>query len=914
MKETKAVVRPINILLVEDNPGDARLLKEMLNEIKNEKFELKWAGSLSEGTEHLLTGDVDIVLLDLSLPDSQGIKTFTSMRNRAPMVPIVILSGLADEEFAIRAVKAGAQDYLVKGQVESGLLARAVRYAIERKQAEEKIQRNSQIQDILNKILHLPFQDIPLPEILKQVIDLIIYAPFPWLTLEPKGAIFLVEDEPEVLVLKAQIGLAEPLLNLCARVPFGRCLCGRAALSGKIEFSDCIDERHENRFDGIAPHGHYCVPVMSKDKVVGLINLYSKEGHARSQEEEEFLTAVATTLAGVIERKKLEKELFNASEKWSKTFDSIADLIFIQDENNTITKVNRSFAEAMKSRPEDLIGKKCYKLLHNQDAPWNNCPFEDTKSDMKPHTEEVDDPNIGVPLLVTTSPILDDNGKLKGCVHISKDITERKKLMKELEESKDNFMSIVQKSPGGVVIVNSEGTVDFVNNSAEDLFGRKADDLVGSEFGFPVSEGKAEVDIIRGSCEKGIAEMYVVETSWEGKKNFLISFFDITTIKMAEDTLKEVNRRLHKLNQMKSEFVSVVSHDLRTPLTSIKNAIQLMITGKTGALNDTQKRFMSMAERNIDRLARLINDLLDLSRLEAGKIELRFSGVDIKHLMQYAVETFKPRASERSVQLGTDLPEDLPAVRADSDRIEQVLFNLMDNALKFTPEKGQITVSAENMGDKVGVKVKDTGVGIPADDQRHIFDQFYQVEDSLSRKTQGSGLGLAIVKQMVEAHGGEISVTSQVNKGSSFFFTLPVFSQKPPETEVFEKEIQQLMGNPAFSLIGVKPGQDGMTGAKSPGGPGIWHANQIVEIIRKVITRSSDRIIYHPDFDLLIIALIGTSKKDAEDIKERIVQMFMQNPVSGGAFPAVLGPVCYPDDGAKAGELFKKIHNSAVKT
>ncbi|HDK17211.1 MAG TPA: response regulator, partial [Nitrospirae bacterium] len=115
MKETKAVVRPINILLVEDNPGDARLLKEMLNEIKNEKFELKWAGSLSEGTEHLLTGDVDIVLLNLSLPDSQGIKTFTSMRNRAPMVPIVILSGLADEEFAIRAVKAGAQDYLVKG-------------------------------------------------------------------------------------------------------------------------------------------------------------------------------------------------------------------------------------------------------------------------------------------------------------------------------------------------------------------------------------------------------------------------------------------------------------------------------------------------------------------------------------------------------------------------------------------------------------------------------------------------------------------------------------------------------------------------------------------------------------------------------------------------------------------------------
>ncbi len=785
MKES---TKPINILLVEDNPGDARLIREMLAEIRDKNFDLKRVDRLSKGLEHLTAEDIDIVLLDLSLPDSQGLETFTSLYTQASRVPIIILSGLVDEALAIKAVHEGAQDYLVKGQVDSNLLVRAIHYAIERKLAEEKIQRSSQIQAILNKILLLPLEDISLEEMLERVIDYITHTPFPWITLQPKGAIFLVENDPEVLIMKAQRGLAEPLLDMCSRVSFGRCLCGRAALSHKVEFSDCVDVRHENRYEGISPHGHYCVPIISAGKVLGVINLYSKEGHAHNQKEEEFLSAVANTLTGVIERKRLGQAL---------------------------------------------------------------------------------------------------------------------------KESKNNFFAIVQKSPAGTIIVNKEGVVHFVNPAAETLFGKKAEKLIGSTFGFPVGAGRTEVDIIRKNSKKGVAEMYVVETNWEDEKSYLSSFFDITTIKQAEESLKEVNKRLEALTQMKSEFIAIVSHDLRTPLTSIKNAVQLLTTEKTGELNETQKHFMYMATRNIDRLARLINDLLDLSKLEAGKMELQFSEVNIKYIIQHSVETFKSRADEKSIELKIDCPEILSTVYVDSDRIEQVFYNLIDNALKFTPEKGQIVVSAQDMEDKVKVKVEDTGVGISADKQLYVFDQFYQVEDTLSRKISGTGLGLSIVKKLIEAQGGKISVVSEVGKGSRFLFTLPVFSPQAVEMGVFEKQIQQFFSYSNFSLLGVEVKQNGLTGVHIPQDSRNQYMDQLMDIVHKVITRSSDHIIYKPNFTRLIIALIGTSKEEAEAIKEKMEQIFLQNPISAGGAAAliasVLGPVCFPRDGIKARELLNKV-------
>jgi len=180
-----------------------------------------------------------------------------------------------------------------------------------RKEAEEELTKSHQNQKVLNTLLEISLKPIPLEEQLECALDAILATP--WLPMQPKGGIFLVEDEPDVLVLKAHRGLAPALLGMCARVPFGRCLCGRAAASNEIQFADCVDDRHETRYEGISPHGHYNVPILSEDRVLGVIVLYLEEGHCRDERELAFLEAVANTLASLIERKRAEEELVKSN-------------------------------------------------------------------------------------------------------------------------------------------------------------------------------------------------------------------------------------------------------------------------------------------------------------------------------------------------------------------------------------------------------------------------------------------------------------------------------------------------------------------------------------------------------------------------------------------------------------------------
>jgi two-component system sensor kinase len=172
---------------------------------------------------------------------------------------------------------------------------------------EEELRRNYDTQAAINSLLRLSLEDVNLNEILRHALHLILS--IPWLSFESRGSIFLVEDDPEVLVMKVQSGISEPLLKECAEVAFGRCLCGQAALRGQIQFAECLDHRHEVLYEGIYPHGHYCIPICSHGRTLGVINVYLKEGHRYDQREVEFLAAMANTLAGIIMRKRAEKEL-----------------------------------------------------------------------------------------------------------------------------------------------------------------------------------------------------------------------------------------------------------------------------------------------------------------------------------------------------------------------------------------------------------------------------------------------------------------------------------------------------------------------------------------------------------------------------------------------------------------------------
>jgi GAF domain-containing protein/DNA-binding response OmpR family regulator/nitrogen-specific signal transduction histidine kinase/HAMP domain-containing protein len=242
--------------------------------------------------------------------------------------------------------------------------------------------------------------------------------------------------------------------------------------------------------------------------------------------------------------------------------------------------------------------------------------------------------------------------------------------------------------------------------------------------------------------------------------------------------LRDVSREA-EVERLKNEFISTVSHELRTPMTSIKGYTDLLVSEKVGTLSEQQRRFVHVIKSNADRLTALVNDILDISRIETGRIRLKITSIDLAKLIDDVADNFQGRMVEKSLDLTLDLPSEIPPVRGDEARVIQILENLTSNAWKYTPEGGEVTVRARVVDGFVQVDVADTGIGIAQRDLAHIFDRFYRTEQAEVRAVDGTGLGLAIVKMFVELLGGKIWVKSKVNRGSTFSFTLPLAVETP---------------------------------------------------------------------------------------------------------------------------------------
>ena len=248
--------------------------------------------------------------------------------------------------------------------------------------------------------------------------------------------------------------------------------------------------------------------------------------------------------------------------------------------------------------------------------------------------------------------------------------------------------------------------------------------------------------------------------------------------------LEQANERLRDMDHAKSAFVSVVSHELRTPMTSIKGYVENMLQGLTGGLTEKQTHYLTRMKLNVERLTRLINDLLDLSRIEMGRLDLRRTSLCVRDLSAEVVESCQPLAQEKGITLDVQHPPTLSPVLGDRDKLTQVLTNLIQNAIKFTPTRGQVRVEIRSRDDGyVQVNVKDTGSGIPPDELDKVFQGFYR-SAAAPVGAQGAGLGLTIAKNLVELHGGRIWVSSRVGTGSCFSFTLPIEISAGPEAEV----------------------------------------------------------------------------------------------------------------------------------
>ena len=339
--------------------------------------------------------------------------------------------------------------------------------------------------------------------------------------------------------------------------------------------------------------------------------------------------------------------------------------------------------------------------------------------------------------------------------------------------------AIIQSVDDGIIVVDDQLVINNINPTAALIFGVHKDSLMGRHFVEAVREERL-FELLKQSVETGRPpqlnegeDMFTI-SSEGGSQHYQFSILPMRSSSGAIQgvvlLLRDITR-LRELDRLKSEFVLTASHELRTPLTSVSMAVDLLMESAAPKLTDKERELLSACHEDVQRLRALVNDLLDLSKIEAGKLAMSFERVLPGFLADQALAVIKPQTEVKHIELTSEIPPDLPAVLADPNKIVWVLVNLLANAVRHTPEGGHIRVKGERVGGQVHLSVTDDGEGVPYDVQSRIFDKFVQVKRDSD--IGGSGLGLAICKEVVRAHRGTIWLDSVPGQGSTFTFTIP---------------------------------------------------------------------------------------------------------------------------------------------
>jgi NtrC-family two-component system sensor histidine kinase KinB len=352
--------------------------------------------------------------------------------------------------------------------------------------------------------------------------------------------------------------------------------------------------------------------------------------------------------------------------------------------------------------------------------------------------------------------------------------------VRRIVEEKGKSEAIIRSIDDGIIVVGADGKITDMNPMAARALQVPEDDRGDRHF-LEVVKSEELFGYVKQALESGqppeIDERKSVLTVATGgtERHFQFSITPVhaKTGRMVGVVLllRDVTK-LRELDRLKSEFVMAASHELRTPLTTITMSVNLLEETAREKLTDKERTLLAAAREELERIKALVNDLLDLSKIEAGKMELAFERVPVGLLLEKAIAALRVQADEKGIALTSAIPEGLPQVRADANKVTWVLTNLIANALRYTRRGGSVRLTAEKAGPQVHLSVTDTGAGIPYEYQSRVFDKFAQFKGRDS--TQGTGLGLAICKEVVRAHGGTIWVESEPGKGSTFTFTLPI--------------------------------------------------------------------------------------------------------------------------------------------
>jgi PAS domain S-box-containing protein len=369
---------------------------------------------------------------------------------------------------------------------------------------------------------------------------------------------------------------------------------------------------------------------------------------------------------------------------------------------------------------------------------------------------------------------------------LMREIGQRMTVENALRESESRARAIFESAVDGVITFNEDCVIETVNPAVEKLFGYSADELKGLHIHHLVLLGDGGNERVPGALLRrtepddfGNANLRLV-TGWKKNGEAFPIELTISQVKLSNrfiytGIIRDVTERM-KLDRMKSEFVSVVSHELRTPLTSIRGSLALLTTSAVGELPPRAKSMISIGIQNSERLLRLINDILDMEKIESGKMEFTFEPIRARKLIEAAIEEHRTFLDQFKVHLQVEDRDGLNImVRGDYGRLMQVLTNLLSNAAKYSPEGGTITIGAQKQAETIRIWVQDEGAGIPDAFHDEIFQKFSQADASDTRQKGGTGLGLSIAKAIVEHHGGKIDFETAKGRGTRFFFDLPIY-------------------------------------------------------------------------------------------------------------------------------------------
>ena len=447
------------------------------------------------------------------------------------------------------------------------------------------------------------------------------------------------------------------------------------------------------------------------------------------------------------------------------------DAMVVVSEAGNIVLVNLQVEKQFGYRRDELIGQKVTHIIPSGFA--ERLIADDLRSAAEALAQQI---GTGIelsgrhkdgnafPIEIMLSPLVSAEGTLVTAA--IRNISVRKAAERHLAQMESRYRGLLEAAPDAMVVVNKAGEIVLLNAQAEKQFGYRRDELVGQKVTNIIPDGFAErlmTDSLR-TTEDALAQQIDtgIELSARRKDGsefpieIMLSPLESVDGILVTAAIRNISAR-KRMERMKDEFVATVSHELRTPLTSIAGALALLMGNAAGQLPEPAMRLMAIAHSNSERLVRLINDILDIEKLESGLVIFNLKRVDVQSLVEQAIEANRSFADRFSVRIrfaGADIAS---TIRVDSDRLEQVMTNLLSNAVKFSPKDGEVVVAVATRGDMVRISVRDHGPGIPPAFKSQIFQKFAQADGSDSRLVSGTGLGLSIARQITMRLGGEVS-------------------------------------------------------------------------------------------------------------------------------------------------------------